>query len=247
MQELLRPLVQSNDSKIVLIVLDGVGGLPVNGRTELEVARTPNLDALARESACGLHIPVDYGITPGSGPGHLGLFGYDPVEYQIGRGILEALGLGLEVRKTDIAVRCNYATIRDGVITDRRAGRIECPDGIPVRCCAELSKMMRLEVVYPHGRKTSVGMTRPELIIGRDPDCDVPLEDASTSRRHAKLYRDAGGQFWLADLKSKNGTFVNGKEIREGILNDGDQIQIGFSTVLQFRLEGLTEIGPKKV
>lgn len=124
MQDLIKPLVQKNNSKIILVVLDGLGGLPVNGRTELEAANTPTLDALAKESACGLHVPVGYGITPGSGPGHFGLFGYDPLEYQIGRGILEALGLGLEVRRTDVAVRCNYATIRDGVIADRRAGRI---------------------------------------------------------------------------------------------------------------------------
>ncbi len=124
MQKLVTRLAQKNPSKIILVVLDGLGGLPLNGRTELEKAATPHMDRLARISACGLHTPVAAGITPGSGPGHLSLFGYDPLEHQIGRGILEALGLGLEIMNTDIAVRCNYATMRDGVITDRRAGRI---------------------------------------------------------------------------------------------------------------------------
>lgn len=125
LHESFRSLVQKNDNKIIMVVLDGVGGLPgKDGKTELEAAQTPNLDALAAESATGLHIPVSYGITPGSGPGHLGIFGYDPLQFQIGRGVLEALGLGVELKDTDIAIRGNYATIKDGLIVDRRAGRI---------------------------------------------------------------------------------------------------------------------------
>ncbi len=153
MQTLIKPLIQKNASKIVYIVLDGLGGLPVNGRTELEAARTPHLDALAAESACGLHTPVATGITPGSGPGHLGIFGYDPIEYQIGRGVLEALGLGLEVRRTDVAVRCNYATVKNGVITDRRAGRIPTDLGrkLTERLQDEIKKIDDAEIILAPG------------------------------------------------------------------------------------------------
>jgi 2,3-bisphosphoglycerate-independent phosphoglycerate mutase len=138
MQEIIKPLIQKNNTKIIFAVLDGLGGFPVDGKTELETAATPHMDALALISACGLHTPVGPGITPGSGPGHLALFGYDPVACQIGRGVLEALGLGMEVRKTDITVRCNYATIRDGVIVDRRAGRI--PTAQSKKVTAKLQK-----------------------------------------------------------------------------------------------------------
>src|SRR5216117_464784 len=123
---LIRDLREPGSTKIVLLVADGLGGLPLElgGKTELETARTPNLDALVREGSCGLSIPVLPGITPGSGPGHLGLFGYDPLQYRIGRGILEALGIHFSVGARDVAIRGNFCTVDDnGVITDRRAGR----------------------------------------------------------------------------------------------------------------------------
>src|ERR671936_1894825 len=126
MHDLIRELREPSDSKIVLLVADGLGGLPMEpgGKTELESARTPNLDALAREGICGLSTPVLPGITPGSGPGHLGLFGYDPLEHRIGRGILEALGINFAVGPRDVAARGNFCTVDGhGKITDRRAGR----------------------------------------------------------------------------------------------------------------------------
>jgi 2,3-bisphosphoglycerate-independent phosphoglycerate mutase len=124
--ELIRELREPAATKTVLLVADGLGGLPVvpGGRTELETANTPNLDALAADGVCGLSLPVLPGITPGSGPGHLGLFGYDPLEYRIGRGILEALGINFPVGPQDVAVRGNFVTLgANGHISDRRAGR----------------------------------------------------------------------------------------------------------------------------
>ena len=127
MLDFLAPLVIPNTTKIVLLSLDGLGGLPrpETGRSELETARIPNLNALAAEAACGLLRHVAPGITPGSGPGHLGLFGYDPVRFQVGRGVLEALGIEFGLRPGDVAARGNFCSVdRDGRITDRRAGRI---------------------------------------------------------------------------------------------------------------------------
>src|SRR5437899_8798243 len=124
--DLIRELREPADTKIVLLVADGLGGLPLEpgGKTELEVARTPNLDACVRDGVCGLSTPVLPGITPGSGPGHLGLFGYDPLEYRIGRGILEALGINFEVGPRDVAARGNFCTMEaTGVLIDGRAGR----------------------------------------------------------------------------------------------------------------------------
>jgi 2,3-bisphosphoglycerate-independent phosphoglycerate mutase len=125
--DLMRRLTKDTGGKIVLLVMDGLGGLPleVEGQTELEAATTPNMDRLAREGSNGLSIPISRGVEPGSGPAHLALFGYDPLVYDVGRGALSAAGVGLDVQPGDVAARGNFATIdENGVISDRRAGRI---------------------------------------------------------------------------------------------------------------------------
>ena len=125
--ELIKQLHMPAETKIVQLVLDGLGGLPreLDGKTELEAASTPNLDALAARSQLGLAVPIRPGVTPGSGPAHLSLFGYDPLEYDVGRGVLSALGIGFDLHSEDVAARGNFCTIdAGGLITDRRAGRI---------------------------------------------------------------------------------------------------------------------------
>ena len=125
--KVLQELVVPGQSKIAMVVMDGLGGLPLvqGGKTELESARKPNLDALAQQSVLGLADPVGPGITPGSGPGHLGIFGYDPMQYEIGRGVLEALGIDFELGSNDVAARGNFCSMdSSGNLTDRRAGRI---------------------------------------------------------------------------------------------------------------------------
>ncbi len=144
MHDLIRELREPAETKIVLLVADGLGGLPQKpgGKTELETAKTPHLNQLAREGVCGLSIPVLPGITPGSGPGHLGLFGYDPLKYRIGRGILEALGINFQVGPRDVAVRGNFCTVDGGgKITDRRAGRPATE-----RCVAMCKKLQQIRV-----------------------------------------------------------------------------------------------------
>jgi 2,3-bisphosphoglycerate-independent phosphoglycerate mutase len=118
---------RTSSSKIVLLIIDGLGGLPhpETGKTELESARKPNLNRVARDSLCGLIDPVSPGITPGSAPGHLAIFGYDPVQYNIGRGVMEALGIDFKLKPDDIAARGNFCTVDNkGLITHRRAGRL---------------------------------------------------------------------------------------------------------------------------
>jgi 2,3-bisphosphoglycerate-independent phosphoglycerate mutase len=144
--EFIRQLIDPAETRIVLLVMDGLGGLPFEpgGPTALEAGKTPNLDGLAARSICGLHQPVAPGVTPGSGPSHLGLFGYDPIKYQVGRGVLSALGIGFDLQPGDVAARGNYCTLDDeGRVTDRRAGRI------PTEKNAKLCALLRDRIELP--------------------------------------------------------------------------------------------------
>ncbi len=182
LDEIARP----TPTRILMLVVDGLGGAPHpdTGKSELETARLPNLDALAAESACGLTTPVLPGITPGSGPGHMALFGYDPVKYLMGRGVLEALGSGIEMAEGDVAARGNLCTIDDsGLITDRRAGRIPTVESAPVVELLDGIDVPGVEVsVYPVQDYRLVLLLRGEslsdAITGTDPQVEgaAPLE-----------------------------------------------------------------------
>ncbi|MFC2012203.1 2,3-bisphosphoglycerate-independent phosphoglycerate mutase [Chloroflexota bacterium] len=142
--DLIKTISRPSETRIVMLVIDGLGGLPdpKTGKTELETARTPNLDKLAAAGICGMSDPVSPGITPGSAPGHLALFGYDPIKYNIGRGVLEAVGIGFDLQQQDIAARGNFCTVdKDGLITDRRAGRIS------MEKCTELCQLLDGQVI----------------------------------------------------------------------------------------------------
>lgn len=174
--DLTRRLQKDNGSKIVLLVSDGLGGLPLEagGRTELETANTPNLDQLATVGETGGSVPVLPGITPGSGPGHLGLFGYDPLEYDIGRGVLEALGIDFELGPDDVAIRGNFCSVDEhGLITDRRAGRIASDIGEQLCKKLDAIEIPGVEVfVRPVKEYRLVIVFRGEGLGGRINDTD---------------------------------------------------------------------------
>src|SRR5512138_3665884 len=151
-------LTLKTGAKLALVVLDGLGDVATREQgyvTPLEAAMTPNLDKLSKDSAQGRLLPIAPGITPGSGPGHLGLFGYDPLEFQVGRGVIEALGLGLELKPGDIAARANFCTLNgQGIVTDRRAGRIDtsvCEELCGV-LSAKVKKVGDAEVIIKAGK-----------------------------------------------------------------------------------------------
>ncbi|MBM4088665.1 MAG: 2,3-bisphosphoglycerate-independent phosphoglycerate mutase [Planctomycetes bacterium] len=200
-QDLTRQLHIKNNSKIVMLVADGLGGLPLvpGGKTELETAATPQLDALAVRGVQGGSVPVLPGITPGSGPGHLALFGYDPLKYLIGRGALEATGVGFALQAGDVAVRCNFCTLdRAGNICDRRAGRISSHQSAPLAISLRQIEVPGVEVfVEPVKDHRFVVVFRGDGLTGDVADTDPqatgvpPLDPAATRPEGEKTVRAA--------------------------------------------------------
>jgi 2,3-bisphosphoglycerate-independent phosphoglycerate mutase len=201
--DLTRELHEKNSSKIVMLVADGLGGLPMQagGKTELETARTPNLDRLAQRGVQGASIPVLPGISPGSGPGHLGLFGYDPLKYVIGRGALEATGIGFELQPGDVAIRCNFCTLdAHGYISDRRAGRISSEESAPLAISLRQIKIPSIEIfVEPVKEHRFVVVFRGQDLGAKVRDTDpqatgvLPLEpttDDPASRKTVEVAKE---------------------------------------------------------
>ncbi len=224
-QQLVRELKAENTSKIVMLVADGLGGLPVEpgGPTELEAAKTPNLDALARRGVQGSMYPIAPGITPGSGPGHLGLFGYEPVKYLIGRGALEATGVGFKLGPKDVAIRCNFCTLdAAGNITDRRAGRIPSEESAPLATKLRDVKIPGVEVfVEPVKEHRFVVVFRGEKLGGNVADTDPqrtgvpplpPVAHDESSKRTAEIAKQfvAQAQKLLAGQPKANGLTMRG-------------------------------------
>jgi 2,3-bisphosphoglycerate-independent phosphoglycerate mutase len=180
-------LTLKTKAKLVLVVLDGLGDIATkeqNYLTPLEAANTPNLDKIAKDSAQGRMIPVAPGITPGSGPGHLGLFGYDPLEFQVGRGVIEALGLGVELKPGDVCARANFATLdAKGIVTDRRAGRI------PTETCEKLVNLLTKKIKKIGDTQVIIkaGKEHRFVVIFRGKGLEGPLTDADPNREGFKI------------------------------------------------------------
>src|SRR6478609_6012818 len=203
---LTRELHTKNNAKIVMLVADGLGGLPMTpgGKTELETANTPNLDALAAIGVQGASIPVVPGIAPGSGPGHLGLFGYDPIKYLIGRGALEATGIGFHMQPSDVAARGNFCTLdTTGKISDRRAGRIATEDSAPLAVRMREAKVPGYEIfVEPVKEHRFVVVFRGPGLNGSVKDTDpqavgVPPLAAEAHDAASKKTAEVANQ-WIA-------------------------------------------------
>ena len=223
--ELLRELATPNSSKIVLCVVDGLGGLPdpKTKRSELEQANTPHLDRLADDAVTGMTLPVAYGVTPGSGPGHLALFGYDPLKYEVGRGVLEALGIDFDLQASDLAARGNFCTLdSEGRITDRRAGRVATE--ITVELCKRLNeiKLPGVEVIVEPVREHRFvlvlrGEGLEDGLTQTDPEREnVPPHPVKAVNPGAQASADlanafiAHAQALLADQPQANGLLLRG-------------------------------------
>lgn len=218
-------LLIKSTSKIVLLVMDGLGGLPMDtdGPTELEYAHTPNMDRLASQGMLGVTTPVRPGITPGSGPAHLALFGYDPIKYEIGRGVLESVGVGLHVNPGDVAARGNFCTLdRDGKIIDRRAGRIPSDESAPL---VERLKEISLPDIETDVRQVKeyrfAVVMRGENLVPEIEDTDpqetgVPPLDPKprdpSAQHTAELFKQwiSQAQQILADNEKANGLTLRG-------------------------------------
>jgi 2,3-bisphosphoglycerate-independent phosphoglycerate mutase len=223
--EVLRVLARKTSSKILLLVCDGLGGLPHpdTGLTEMETARTPNLDALARRSMQGYAELVGTGITPGSGPGHLSIFGYDPYSNLVGRGVLSALGVGFPLEPQDVAARVNFCTLdSEGRIVDRRAGRIPTELSRPLVDRLKGIRLPQAEVfVEPEmdyravvifradGLSERVADTDPQ-VVGVPPLDPIPLQPAAdrTARLAAEFVRQS--RTLLGDQPAANGVLLRG-------------------------------------
>jgi 2,3-bisphosphoglycerate-independent phosphoglycerate mutase len=224
-QQLVREVKIPNKSKIVMLVADGLGGLPIEpgGPTELEAAKTPNLDSLAKHGVQGSLYPVGPGITPGSGPGHLSLFGYDPVKHLIGRGALEATGVGFRLGPKDVAIRCNFCTLdAEGNITDRRAGRIPSEESGPLAIKLRKVRIPGVEIFCePVKEHRFVVVFRGEGLGGNVADTDPqrtgvppldPVAHDGPSHRTADVARQfvAEAQKLLAGQPKANGLTMRG-------------------------------------
>lgn len=236
-------LVWERGGKIIFLVLDGVGGIPdpERGGTELQVAHTPNLDALAAESSCGLLEVVGPGITPGSGPGHLTLFGYAPLKYSIGRGVLSALGIDFDLQPGDVAARVNFATIDDdGNVSDRRAGRIatdlnrELSQRIRDQVSLDFNGTFFFETVSEH---RAVLVLRGENLSGELQDTDpqstgIPPQEAKAKAEAAQPTALLVQSFLrqvqqvLADQTPANGVLLRGFERYEPLPSLSDRFAL---------------------
>lgn len=226
----LQALARPSERKILLLVLDGLGGLPrrPGGPTELEAARTPHLDELLARGGCGLHDPVAPGVTPGSGPGHLALFGYDPLRYRTGRGVLEALGIEFPLEPTDVAARGNFATLDgEGRVADRRAGRIASADAEPLCRRLDAIEVDGAEVFVRHVKEHRflLVLRFPERVPGALTDTDPgqpglapePLEardEASGKARDVARAWLEGAREELAGETPANGVLLRGFDAR---------------------------------